>query len=663
MSNALEVITDSRKMASPTAVASAEIQTTAKHPEQPTATAQQVAQAPTASIPTSPTVPATADHTTPLVTADNSPEAQPIKERNYFKGEQEMKNSALMIKKLRYYARFIVVCLQLNNAQMMLQLLDEVKALIDVYAATFNPVDKLEWSLVVKEMALFMQAVCSPVPRDESGVSLPISYRLLSNKRRPPRAEREGMRLKLQEAVIVGNRPTQIKFSELTLDMYYMLQVLERELATVEKAREAAHAAASADSGDTAGTTAATATATTAAPATSVPAEQPASASASASAAAGNTATATADVDAAKARPGSAERRSESVPPPAESEAKGDKPEAGQEKEPERDKTVRRNNPHKYVLYQPHFSQVQVHLAQAFREIGEQGCVLLYLSSEGAAPPSDPAGESGLHGFIGGVATSRRSVGETKDRAVENLVHTVHPADLLPYTRKPFFLIVESESSGAYRNMPNLFNQPLLCLLSPTQYPATNAASGSMYTFFLHSPIVAFTVVSQLTLVSTSKWTALQTMFDELETYVADLLWDLIDDPHVRRFLGDEFLRQIMVRHVLCCVVLGMHVDYESEARQPSAQPDRFKHIVETQELVDRVQGVVRFCKVEEFYRMGSSVDSSEEPAVEPEPVSAPPVQMQMQTQRPIESPKVVPAASEPEKAATPAAPATAPSG
>ncbi|KAJ2860359.1 hypothetical protein GGI22_002734, partial [Coemansia erecta] len=32
-----------------------------------------------------------------------------IRERNYFKGEQEVRNSALMIKKLRYYARFIVV--------------------------------------------------------------------------------------------------------------------------------------------------------------------------------------------------------------------------------------------------------------------------------------------------------------------------------------------------------------------------------------------------------------------------------------------------------------------------------------------------------------------------------------------------------------------------
>ena len=36
-------------------------------------------------------------------------------------------------------------------------------------------------------------------------------------------------RLKLQEVILVGNYSNQIKFSELTLDMYRMLQALERE--------------------------------------------------------------------------------------------------------------------------------------------------------------------------------------------------------------------------------------------------------------------------------------------------------------------------------------------------------------------------------------------------------------------------------------------------
>ena len=37
------------------------------------------------------------------------------------------------------------------------------------------------------------------------------------------------MTLSLQEVIIVGNVADQVKFSELTLDMFRMLQTLERE--------------------------------------------------------------------------------------------------------------------------------------------------------------------------------------------------------------------------------------------------------------------------------------------------------------------------------------------------------------------------------------------------------------------------------------------------
>ena len=41
--------------------------------------------------------------------------------------------------------------------------------------------------------------------------------------------ENERPSLSLQEIVIVGNSEKQVKFSELTLDMFRMLQALERE--------------------------------------------------------------------------------------------------------------------------------------------------------------------------------------------------------------------------------------------------------------------------------------------------------------------------------------------------------------------------------------------------------------------------------------------------
>ncbi|KAJ2759039.1 hypothetical protein H4S06_002418, partial [Coemansia sp. BCRC 34490] len=429
-----------------------------------------------------------------------------IRERNYFKGEQEVRNSALMIKKLRYYARFIVVCLQLGNTSAMLQLLDEVKSLIDVYSATFNPVDKMEWSLVVKEMALFMQAVCSPVPTDEHGVMHQTNYRLVASRRRKPRPEKSGPRLRLQEAVIVGNRPTQIKFSELTLDMYHVLQMLEREPSAVLKDPAASGATTASTATEAASTTAlttapATAEASAVAIAIADPAKQQqqqqqqpdakeraaSTKQESADNAAAGTASAGADnpdvVGAAPTEGGSKTEASS-----AAASVAGDKEkekEKEKEKDAERDKdrgektAGKRVNPHKYVLYQPSFSHIQVYVASAFKEIGDQGCVLLYLSSEGSALESTDTDEgagagagiggtaAATHGYIGGISTSRRNAGDAgRDRSVEQqLVNTVHPADLVPYTRKPFFLIVESASAAAYRNMPNLFNQPLLCLL------------------------------------------------------------------------------------------------------------------------------------------------------------------------------------------------------
>ncbi|KAJ1642883.1 hypothetical protein LPJ64_005293, partial [Coemansia asiatica] len=262
----------------------------------------------------------------------------------------------------------------------------------------------------------------------------------------------------------------------------------------------------------------------------------------------------------------------------------------------------------------PHFSQIQIYLASAFREIGEQGCVLLYLSSDGSGISSEPATNGSTetapaspataHGFIGGISTSRRNLDDSKDRKVEQLVHTLHPADLLPYTRKPFFLIVESASSSAYKNIPNLFNQPLLCLLSPSSYPITSN-SGSIYTFFLHSPMIAFCIVSRINTISKAKWVELQSLFDQLEDRAFELLAQYVVDPNVRKFLFDDFLGQLVVRHVVCCIMLHLHIEFSRSEHFPQAAPDRFKKAVESEELARKARYIISFCAVEELYDMG----------------------------------------------------------
>ena len=44
--------------------------------------------------------------------------------------------------------------------------------------------------------------------------------------------------------------------------------------------------------------------------------------------------------------------------------------------------------------------------------------------------------------------------------------HNIFPGDLYPFLRKPLFLIIDSNNSIAFQNMPNLFGQPFISLLS-----------------------------------------------------------------------------------------------------------------------------------------------------------------------------------------------------
>uniref|UniRef100_A0A1I8IJP6 Protein SCAI n=1 Tax=Macrostomum lignano TaxID=282301 RepID=A0A1I8IJP6_9PLAT len=48
-----------------------------------------------------------------------------------------------------------------------------------------------------------------------------------------------------------------------------------------------------------------------------------------------------------------------------------------------------------------------------------------------------------------------------------------YPGDMYCFTRKPVFLIVDSDNSTAFKKFPNLFNEPLVCLMSPEQIPSS----------------------------------------------------------------------------------------------------------------------------------------------------------------------------------------------
>ncbi|ELR19151.1 uncharacterized protein ACA1_336440, partial [Acanthamoeba castellanii str. Neff] len=70
-----------------------------------------------------------------------------IRLRDYFKDVFETKNPLLVVKKLRYYARYIVVCLLLNRRALVVELVDELQTLVDDYVRDFKPADAAAWRL------------------------------------------------------------------------------------------------------------------------------------------------------------------------------------------------------------------------------------------------------------------------------------------------------------------------------------------------------------------------------------------------------------------------------------------------------------------------------------------------------------------------------------
>lgn len=201
------------------------------------------------------------------------------------------------------------------------------------------------------------------------------------------------MKLRLQDAILVGNYQNQIKFSELTIDMYRMLQSLERELmAFGGQGVQAPAAQAQKDE----------------------------------------------------------EMIDSSKPEKNILTSGGDSGDAEAH-------LMSRTNPRKYLLYRPTFAQLLTYLSTAFKDLGENSAMLLYLSADGSKRAAHA--EQSIFGtlahieYSGGISTTVVSHSrklEKVDHDQNSLIHTLHPADIVPISRKALFLIVDSTNSTAF---------------------------------------------------------------------------------------------------------------------------------------------------------------------------------------------------------------------
>lgn len=181
----------------------------------------------------------------------------------------------------------------------------------------------------------------------------------------------------------------------------------------------------------------------------------------------------------------------------------------------------RRDSPHKFLLFKPSPSQVLVYLASGCNDLPPSGALLLYISADGqiVQPPKHSEDSkqninmkklvalmSETFNFfflsvgyeVGGLITTSRSdihrdcVKDPKGAvpSASTLKYKeqqcLHPGDLYPFTRRPLFIIIDSDNSYVFQHIPRHFGQPLVILMSPLDVPQPFQGQCLFFVLFLN---------------------------------------------------------------------------------------------------------------------------------------------------------------------------------
>lgn len=505
-----------------------------------------------------------------------------IRSRGYFSILSKDVRTSLVIKKLRYYARYIVVCLLLKRMKLVKDLIREFSQSLNDYSHVYEPEAQLEWSLVLQEIKAFVDAesivsvVSGQGHPDGPGVQLTLSQRL-SSTNIPQPLKMPTSKYFLSETLIVGNYQGQVKFSELTVDMYRILQILEREPNEQQMLNQQQQ-------------------------------QQQQSVNISPN---------------HKAYSSQQQQQSKSFnllarPTFNSQQAQGVK-----------------GSPHKYSLFRPTFSQLYLFLASGFKELPQNGVLLLYLSADGSfGQMTADVDEAGFE--FGGVATNPAGGGNNNNTNNNNSssnnqnrnnitvgsqryhyqpslasggarsasgpggasvttttgagphhmrtsqsmhfkqLNCLHPGDLYPFTRKPLVLIVDSNNSYAFQHMPRHFGLPLLVLMSPSEYPApfNDNTKGSLFTLFLHCPLTALCSISNIIELPETIWRDAQFYMDKFYTELGQIiLQSRLLDPSYISLCSDDFLRLLIFRFIFCFIIMRLHRLFRTSNYYPRSYP------------------------------------------------------------------------------------------
>ncbi|KAL0374144.1 UNVERIFIED_CONTAM: protein SCAI [Sesamum radiatum] len=270
-------------------------------------------------------------------------------------------------------------------------------------------------------------------------------------------------------------------------------------------------------------------------------------------------------------------------------------------------------NPRKAILFRPSVTHFMAVLGTVCEELPSDGILLVYLSASGNSsnPMSSPSrtgtsigySENIIRGFqfpsINSDSGSTYPVTTGYDSpdhsgCTADCLHIgprghggmncIYPSDLLPFTRRPLFVVIDSESSKAFKAMSGAEKgEPVALLLSPATslpLPAVESSrlpSGSLFTSFLSAPLQSFILLLgfigsdiEKDLYSKAE-NLLQSSLNKLGSSLAaaDNL-----DPVWAQILPDPFLRRLLLRFIFCQAVLSLYSpSFNKIEFQPECMP------------------------------------------------------------------------------------------
>lgn len=404
--------------------------------------------------------------------------------REYFK-DGLAQDVNLANKQLRFLARFLMVCLVLNRREMVYQLVNQLKMLIEECKRNFLETDFKEWKLVVQEIVKFLKA-------DTPFMNIrPLRYSLVLDLHPDllPQVVATKRKLRLRDAILTSCYPNEVKFSELTLDTFRLLQSLEWD-------------------------------------------------------------------------PSGSFYKSNGDPSYNTNGAPG----AGRINMQDITDPTLPPNPRKAVLYRPSITQFIAVLATICEELPPDGILLVYLSAIGKG--------DGLSHQNSCLHIGNRGTGDC-----------IYPCDFIPFTRRPLFFIVDSDSSKAFKSISGTEKgEPVAMLLSPASSPPMHGPvdsslqiSRSLFTCFLTAPLQAFCLLigmsgnnMDMELFNKAE-KILSSSFNEWGTMLAT---SNTLHPAWAQVLFDPFLRRLLLRYIFCEAILTLYgLTFEKNEVIPECVP------------------------------------------------------------------------------------------